>query len=161
METKMEDDKVVGVGGMVERSAEETEALIMDVIRKTEEEQAEWSEKLVAMEHWRWVAGMSTRDREIVCSVAKNGILRCYSPSSKRITERLAEDCRPNLVDPLTVLAIISLVRVAYPTRDFVVQFPASIPFHDHAHHMIQYLAGGTDNNVCSDNGAAATADEG
>lgn len=157
----MEDDKVVGVGGMVERSAEETEALIMEVIRKTEEEQAEWSDKLVEMEHWRWVAGMSTRDREIVCSVAKNGMLRCYSPSTKRITDRFATDCRPNLVDPVTVLAIISLVRVAYPTRDFVVQFPAAVPFHDLAHHMIQYLAGVVADNVCSDSGADATVEEG
>ena len=149
------------VSVVVERSAEETEALIMEVIRKTEEEQAEWAEKLVTMENWRWFSGMSTRDREIVCAVAHNGILRCYSPSSKRITERLSEDCRPNLVDPMTVLAIISLIRVAYPTRDFVVQFPASVPFHDHAHHMIQYLAGVAGNKVCSDNGADATVEEG
>ena len=157
-------DNVVGVGGMLERSVDETEALIQQVLAQTEAEQAEWSDKLVAMEHWRWVAGMTTRDREVVCAVANNGILRLYSPSTKRIVERLAEQCRPNLVDPMTVLAIINLVRVAYPMRDFVVQFPAVVPFHDLAHHIIRYLSGDTGDYVCSTKGTgddAAQPEEG
>lgn len=136
------------VDSIVERTPEETEALILEIMAKTEQEQAEWSAKLVKMENWSWQIGMTTTDREIVCAVAKNGILRLYSPSSKKVVERLAEECVPNLIDPITVLALINVIRIAYPARDFVVQFPATIPFHDLAHHLIDYLEGKESVNV-------------
>ena len=136
------------IDSLVERTPEETETLILEIMAKTEQEQVEWSERLVKMENFRWQMGMTTTDREVVCAVAKNGILRCYSPSSKKIVERLADECVPNLIDPMTVLAIINVIRIAFPARDFVVQFPATIPFHDLAHHLIDYLDGKESVNV-------------
>lgn len=133
-------DKVDEILAPLEAKSEDEIAAIMEaILAKTEAEQLEWATRVMKLESWRWVAGMSTTDRELVCSVAPNGVLRVFT-LGKRLEERMAEACIPNFLDPMTVLALINVVRIAFPARDFVVQFPAAIPFHDLAHSLVVYL---------------------
>jgi len=133
-------DKVDEILAPLEAKSEDEIAAIMEaILAKTEAEQLEWANRVVKLESWRWVAGMSTTDRELVCSVAKNGVLRVFT-LGKKLEERMADACIPNFLDPMTVLALINVIRIAFPARDFVVQFPASVPFHDLAHSLVGYL---------------------
>ena len=134
-------DKQVEVEGQLQsiEQGEDVEAMLKQVLAETEAQMSELGKRVVGLEHWTWVAGMRTTDKELVCSVAQNGILRLYTVD-KKIVERDASECTPNFADPLTVLALIAVIRIAFPERDFVIQFPAMVPFHDLAGHMVDYL---------------------
>jgi hypothetical protein len=135
-------DKQVEVEGQLQVIEEgaDVEAMLQQVLAETEAQMAELGKRVVGFEHWTWVAGMRTTDKEMVCSVAQNGILRLYSTADKKVVERDATDCTPNFADPMTVLALIDVIRIAFPERDFVVQFPAMVPFHDLAKNLVDYL---------------------
>lgn len=135
-------DKQVEVEGQLAglEKVEDVEAMLKQVLADTEAEMSELGKRVVGFEHWTWVAGMRTTDKEMVCSVAPNRMLRLYT-ADKKIVERDATDCTPNFADPMTVLALIAVIRIAYPERDFVIQFPAMVPFHSLAGHLVDYLA--------------------
>jgi hypothetical protein len=138
----MSEDKQIEVEGQLKGIEEgaDVEAVLKQVIADTEAQMSVLGKRVVGFEHWTWVAGMRTTDKELVCSVAQNGVLRLYSTDDKKIVERDASDCTPNFADPMTVLALIAVIRIAFPERDFVIQFPALVPFHDLAGHMVDYL---------------------
>jgi hypothetical protein len=134
-------DKQIEVEGQLQsiEQTEDVEAMLKQVLAETEAQMAELGKRVVKFEHWTWIAGMRTTDKELVCSVAQNGILRLYTVD-KKIVERDGAECVPNLADPMTVLALIDVIRIAFPERDFVVQFPAVVPFHDLAANLVDYL---------------------
>ena len=134
----MSEEKVEGVGGMADRSVEETEALLKQIVEETEAKMLDLGKRAVGLEKWCWVVGMRTIGKEVVCSVAQNGILRLYA--DKKLVERDATDCVPNFADPMTVLGLVDVIRIAFPERDFVVQFPAMIPMHELAYSLVDYL---------------------
>ena len=138
----MSEDKQIEVEGQLQGIEEgaDVEAVLKQVLAETEAQMAELGKRVVGFEHWTWVAGMRTMNKELVCSVAQNGILRLYSTADKKVVERDASDCTPNFADPMTVLALVDVIRIAFPERDFVVQFPAMVPFHDLAAHLVDYL---------------------